>query len=92
MKVKVFESNKNGKVEFTRAELEKLLNEVYMDGYGEGEANANSKTWTWTEPYCSNGTSDNTITTTNAPCATTNTKPSPVIDNFINKLAKELNF
>ena len=93
MKVKVFESNKNGKVEFTRAELEKLLNEVYMDGYREGEANAKSNTWAWTEPYCSNGTSNNTITTINAPCATTttNTKPSPVIDNFINKLAKELN-
>lgn len=51
MKVKVFESNQKGKVEFTRAELEKLLNEIYMDGYREGEAHARSSTWTWTTPY-----------------------------------------
>ena len=51
MKVKVFESNQKGKVEFTRAELEKLLNEIYMDGYREGEAHARSNTLTWTTPY-----------------------------------------
>lgn len=55
MKVKVFQSNHNGKIEFTRAELEKLLNEVYTDGYNEGK----SSHWTWTSPYlnstlCSN--------------------------------------
>lgn len=57
MKVKVFQSNHNGKIEFTRAELEKLLNEVYTDGYNEGK----SSHWTWTSPYlnstlCSNDT------------------------------------
>lgn len=51
MKVKVFQSNHNGKIEFTRAELEKLLNEVYTDGYNEGK----SSHWTWTSPYL-NGT------------------------------------
>ena len=51
MKVKVFESNHNGKIEFTRAELEKLLNEVYTDGYNEGK---NSHNWTWTSPYLNN--------------------------------------
>lgn len=49
MKVKVFQSNHNGKIEFTRAELEKLLNEVYTDGYNEGK----SSHWTWTSPYIS---------------------------------------
>ena len=49
MKVKVFESNHNGKIEFTRAELEKLLNEVYNDGYNEGK----SSHWTWTSPSIS---------------------------------------
>ena len=63
MKVKVFETNHNGKIEFTRAELEKLLNEVYADGYKEGK---DSRSWTWTSPYlnsalCSNDTA--TITT-----------------------------
>ena len=50
MKVKVFQSNHNGKIEFTRAELEKLLNEVYTDGYNEGK----SSHWTWTSPYAGN--------------------------------------
>ena len=59
MKVKVFQSNHNGKIEFTRAELEKLLNEVYTDGYNEGK----SSHWTWTSPYVS---SCDGITLTNA--------------------------
>ena len=59
MKVKVFQSNHNGKIEFTRAELEKLLNEVYTDGYNEGK----SSHWTWTSPYVN---SCNGITLTNA--------------------------
>ena len=44
MIVKIFQKNKNGKIEFTKEELETLLNEVYWDGY-----RANS-TWTWTTP------------------------------------------
>lgn len=31
--VKVFTPNKNGKIEFTKKELEELLNEVWRDGY-----------------------------------------------------------
>ena len=31
--VKVFTPNKNGKIEFTKQELEALLNEVWNDGY-----------------------------------------------------------
>ena len=65
MMVKVFETNNNGKIEFTRAELEKLLNEIYNNGYNEGKI---SNTWTWTSPYlnstlCSNDSA--TITSTN---------------------------
>ena len=59
MKVKVFQSNHNGKIEFTRAELEKLLSEVYTDGYNEGKASH----WTWTSPYAN---SCDGITLTNA--------------------------
>ena len=44
MIVKVFQTNKNGKIEFTKEELETLLNEVYWDGY------RNNSTWTWTTP------------------------------------------
>lgn len=42
MIVKVFQTNKNGKIEFTKEELETLLNEVYWDGYRANSA------WTWT--------------------------------------------
>lgn len=53
MKVKIFQPNHNGKIEFTRVELEKLLNEVYNDGYHEGEAAGRSQAWTWTSPSIS---------------------------------------
>ena len=52
MKVKVFQPNSHGKIEFTRAELERLLNEVYDGGFRDGEAAQREKsTWTWTSPY-----------------------------------------
>lgn len=69
MKIKVFTPNHNGKIEFTHTELEKLLNEVYTDGYKDGEDNARSSSLTWTNPnlgttpnwgdimYCSDTTS-----------------------------------
>ena len=40
MSVKVFQANKAGKIEFTRCELEKLLNETYKEGYRDGENHA----------------------------------------------------
>ena len=49
MQVKVFQFDKNGKVSFTQAELEKLLNEVYNGGYWDGKRSNNY--WTWTSPY-----------------------------------------
>ena len=48
MKVKVFTPNHNGKIEFTPAELEKLLNEIYEEG--QRDCNCN-KSITWTNPY-----------------------------------------
>ena len=53
MMVKVFQSNANGKIEFTRAELEKLLNEVYKKGYDTGACDTKQNYWTWTSPYLS---------------------------------------
>lgn len=50
MSVKVFQTNKAGKIEFTRCELEKLLNETYKEGYADGEARAKKDYWTWTSP------------------------------------------
>lgn len=76
MKVKVFQPNHHGKIEFTRAELEELLNEVYSDGYREGEFNARSRTWTWTSPYLTN------TPYYNSTISTCNTK----VDNSIDSL------
>ena len=42
--VKVFTTNSNGKIEFTKDELEKVLNEVWQDGY-----NSNTSYW-WSSP------------------------------------------
>lgn len=50
MSIKVFKANKAGKIEFTRCELEKLLNETYHEGYIDGEKHAKSNYWTWTSP------------------------------------------
>ena len=50
MSVKVFQTNRAGKIEFTRCELEKLLNETYKEGYADGEAHAKKDYWTWTSP------------------------------------------
>ena len=108
MKVKVFEVNQRGKIEFTRAELEKLLNEVYT----EGQNDCNCGRLTWTNPYSTPDIiySDST-TTSGAPATTTITlnsadakEVSKRIDEIINnvatkidndafsRLAKELNF
>lgn len=38
--VKVFTTNSDGKIEFTKEELETLLNEMWLDGY-----NAQQYTW-----------------------------------------------
>ena len=42
--VKVFTTNSNGKIEFTKEELENLLNEVWQDGY------KSNKSYWWTSP------------------------------------------
>ena len=65
MMVKVFQTNRNGKIEFTKEELETLLNEVYWDGY-----RANS-TWTWVTPLSYPIYTAPTFTTTDSKTNTT---------------------
>ena len=71
--IKVFTVNGNGKIEFTKAELEKLLN----DTYAEGQRNCNCGNHiTWTNPYitpyidCS-GSATTNASTNGAPVTTT---------------------
>ena len=58
--VKVFTTNENGKIEFTKEELEKLLNEVWYDGKNNG--NYCWKSPGWTSPTITyNGTGVSTL-------------------------------
>lgn len=90
MKIKVFTHNQSGKIEFTRTELEKLLDEVYSDGYKDGK---NSCNWTWNSPYlnnaiCSSNNAigakiDNAIVNQAAAVNVDNSVESPKITNTI---------
>ena len=78
MSVKVFQTNKAGKIEFTRCELEKLLNETYKEGYADGEAHAKKDYWTWISPavttnYPSISYSTSTRAIDDLTCGTTTT-------------------
>ena len=73
MMVKVFQSNANGKIEFTRAELEKLLNEVFKKGYDTGVSDTKQNYWTWTSPN---------VSTLRTPEVTYATNTSTSIDNL----------
>ena len=61
MKIKIFCPNSNGKLEFTKEELENLINEAYNDGYRDGSF---TKTWAYRYPIVSfDSTTDNATTT-----------------------------
>ncbi len=56
MKYKILQLDANGRISFTKEELEKLLDEVYE----EGRKDAN---YYWYRPYWTCTTNENTITT-----------------------------
>jgi hypothetical protein len=103
MQIKVFTTNHNGKIEFTKAELEKLLN----DTYAEGQKNCNcGKGITWTSPYSYPAyLGDNSASANNASNAAVEAPTikinineadaqaaSKCINDVFAKLSKELNF
>lgn len=53
MKIKVFYPDRDGRISFTKKELEDLLDEVYREGYNDG------RPYTWTSPYWGNGNRNN---------------------------------
>ena len=57
MKIKVFYPDRDGRISFTKKELENLLDEVYREGYKDG-----LPYYTWTSPYYPSNSG--TITTT----------------------------
>lgn len=60
MNIRVFATNNLGKIEFDRTSLEKVLNEIYEEGYRAGEKHAKDSYWTW----CPTITSSTTNATT----------------------------
>ena len=104
--IKVFTVNGNGKIEFTKAELEKLLNETYEEGQKNCKCN---NTITWTPPYINttpyNGEilCNNSCENSNANADHNSTNPTITmkrlseqdrkrIDDVFNGLIKELDF
>lgn len=65
--IKTFYTNRKGKIEFTKEELEKLLNEVWLDG--------KNSTFTWTSPYYYYWSTSPTIMCTDTTTTTTSTYP-----------------
>lgn len=58
MKIKVFYPDRDGRISFTKKELEELLDEVYREGYND------NRPYTWTSPYYNNITTTPYITLT----------------------------
>ena len=66
MSIKVFQTNANGKIEFTRCELEKLLNETYDEGYRAGENQAKGQCVTEKlDDICAKAAIETKVTPTN---------------------------
>jgi hypothetical protein len=85
MMQKVFKLNENGKIEFSKKELDALLDEVYKEGYKDGKESHHTwispynDWWKYQYPYCSTintATSSNAgdISVTNNPYTITYTK------------------
>lgn len=95
MSIKVFQTNANGRIEFTRCELEKLLNETYNEGYHAGENQAKGQYWTWAPNWgtlITNDSTNNRITTANTTNAIDDLKcTTKISDNNCAKTAIETN-
>lgn len=63
MKIRVFTLNEKGKIEFTPAELERLLNDTYAEGQRNCSCN---KSLTWNGPYLQPTYRSNKLTCNNA--------------------------
>lgn len=86
MMVKVFQSNANGKIEFTRAELEKLLNEVFKKGYDSGVSDTKQNYWTWTSPTVNLRTPDS-VQLCGINDVHTSTNLAKCVDDIVNSLS-----
>lgn len=65
MKIKIFYPNRDGNIEFSKKDLETLLEEAYDEGYRDGKASNVWTTWTTSTPSITLGS--NQITTGDSP-------------------------
>lgn len=63
--IKIFTTNKDGKIELTKDELKNLLDESYWEGYRAHNLTYVYNTPNWT-PYCWTTNGTNTTITSNA--------------------------
>lgn len=80
---KTFKTNKNGKIEFTRKELEKLLDEVWRDGYNSNNTYTWSSPW-WSSPITWTYLGDNTTATSTITNASSTNLATISSDNISN--------
>ena len=64
-KIRVFPHNEKGKIEFTKEELQKLLNEVYNEGKMDSYTISYGSTGTSLPYYCTTTASNSSILTGN---------------------------
>ncbi len=70
MKIKIFTTDYDGRISFTQEELQKLLDEVYREGYNDAKPYYQYPTWTYTTPAVTNN--PNITWTTTSLCSTSN--------------------
>jgi hypothetical protein len=67
MNIRVFTTNNAGKIEFTKCELEKLLNNTYAEGFENGMAVANTHPAAPTAPFVCNDNAPECVAETKKP-------------------------
>jgi hypothetical protein len=85
MKIKVFTPEFDGCIRFSKEELQRLLDEVYAEGYNDGSIHRNY----WTYPYLTY-LNDNIVTTEGTtpcpPVTNLNDIPTITLDKYKNNL------
>lgn len=91
MKIKVFNYNQNGKIEFTPAELEKLLNDTYAEGQRNCNCN-NHITWTnpCVTPYITATSNDSASPKTYTTTLNVNSESAEEVSKHINEIIKNV--
>ena len=86
MKIKIMYPNNKGKIELTKEELEKLLNESYSEGYSDGYKSYHSisiPSYPYSPYYSTNCTSNDSYASTLTTASTTNPSDISILNNCV---------